>query len=161
MTPCALCALRFALCALRFAPQPTTLAQRPLLNSARIKSPSLTLSPDAEALQVVYDPTKIEYRSLLEFFYKMHDPTTANRQGPDVGSQYRSAIFYHDAEQEKIAKEITKQVDEQWWKGAVATEVLPAGQWWDAEAYHQKYLDGNPGGYECPSHFLRSFPPLS
>jgi peptide-methionine (S)-S-oxide reductase len=124
-------------------------------------SPSLTLSPDAEALQVVYDPTKIEYRSLLEFFYKMHDPTTANRQGPDVGSQYRSAIFYHDAEQEKIAKEITKQVDEQWWKGAVATEVLPAGQWWDAEAYHQKYLDGNPGGYECPSHFLRSFPPLS
>jgi peptide-methionine (S)-S-oxide reductase len=118
-------------------------------------------STDAEALQVVYDPTKIEYRSLLEFFYKMHDPTTANRQGPDVGSQYRSAIFYHDAEQEKIAKEVTKKVDEQWWKGAVATEVLPAGQWWDAEAYHQKYLDGNPGGYECPSHFLRSFPPLS
>jgi peptide-methionine (S)-S-oxide reductase len=102
----------------------------------RVKSPSLTLSTDAEALQVVYDPTKIEYRSLLEFFYKMHDPTTANRQGPDVGSQYRSAIFYHDAEQEKIAKEITKKVDEQWWKGAVATEVLPAGQWWDAEAYH-------------------------
>ena len=119
------------------------------------------LHKDAEALQVVYDPTKIEYRSLLEFFYKMHDPTTENRQGPDVGTQYRSAIFYHDAEQEKIAKEITKKVDEQWWKGGVATEVLPAGQWWDAEAYHQKYLDVNPGGYECPSHFLRSFPPLS
>lgn len=116
---------------------------------------------DAEALQVVYDPTKIEYRSLLEFFYKMHDPTTENRQGPDVGTQYRSAIFYHDDEQEKIAKEITKKVDEQWWKGGVSTEVLPAGQWWDAEAYHQKYLDVNPGGYECPSHFLRSFPPLS
>ncbi|KAJ4985632.1 peptide methionine sulfoxide reductase [Stagonosporopsis vannaccii] len=115
----------------------------------------------AEALQVVYDPTKIEYRSLLEFFYKMHDPTTENRQGPDVGTQYRSAIFYHDDEQEKIAKEITKKVNEQWWKGGVTTEVLPAGQWWDAEAYHQKYLDVNPGGYECPSHFLRSFPPLS
>lgn len=117
--------------------------------------------PDAEALQVVYDPTKITYTSLLEFFYKMHDPTTANRQGPDVGSQYRSAIFYHDAEQEAVAKDITKKVNEQWWKGAVATEVLPAGEWWDAEAYHQKYLDVNPGGYECPSHFLRSFPPLS
>ena len=118
-------------------------------------------SVDAEALQVVYDPAKIEYRSLLEFFYKMHDPTTENRQGPDVGTQYRSAVFYHDDEQEKIAKEITKKVNEQWWKGGVTTEVLPAGQWWDAEAYHQKYLDVNPGGYECPSHFLRSFPPLS
>lgn len=117
--------------------------------------------PDAEALQVVYDPQKIEYRSLLEFFYKMHDPTTENRQGPDVGTQYRSAIFYHDDEQEKIAKDVTKKVNEQWWKGGVSTEVLPAGQWWDAEAYHQKYLDVNPGGYECPSHFLRSFPPLS
>jgi peptide-methionine (S)-S-oxide reductase len=121
----------------------------------------LTSCKDAEALQVVYDPTKIEYRSLLEFYYKKNDPTTENRQGPDVGTQYRSAIFYHDAEQEKIANEITKKVDEQWWKGGVATEVLPAGQWWDAEAYHQKYLDVNPGGYECPSHFLRSFPPLS
>jgi peptide-methionine (S)-S-oxide reductase len=118
-------------------------------------------STDAEALQVIYDPEKIQYRTLLEFFYKMHDPTTANRQGPDVGSQYRSAIFYHDAEQEKIAKDITEKVNKQWWKGAVATEVLPAGKWWDAEQYHQLYLDNNPGGYECPSHFLRSFPPLA
>jgi peptide-methionine (S)-S-oxide reductase len=116
---------------------------------------------DAEALQVVYDPEKIQYRTLLEFFYKMHDPTTANRQGPDVGSQYRSAIFYHDAEQEKIARDVTEKVNKQWWKGGVATEVLPAGQWWDAEQYHQLYLDNNPGGYECPSHFLRSFPPLA
>jgi peptide-methionine (S)-S-oxide reductase len=128
---------------------------------ASIQRVAADTSIDAEALQVVYDPTKIEYSSLLEFFYKMHDPTTANRQGPDVGTQYRSAIFYHDAEQEKVAKEITKKVNEQWWKGAVSTEVLPAGEWWDAEAYHQKYLDINPGGYECPSHFLRSFPPLS
>lgn len=128
------------------------------LPSKQNKTDPLT---DAEALQVVYDPSKIEYSSLLEFFYKMHDPTTENRQGPDVGTQYRSAIFYHDAEQEKVAKDITKKVNEQWWKGAVSTEVLPAGQWWDAEAYHQKYLDVNPGGYECPSHFLRNFPPLS
>ncbi len=116
---------------------------------------------DAEALQVVYDPEKVTYRSLLEFFYKMHDPTTSNRQGPDVGSQYRSAIFYHDAEQEKIARDVTDKVNKQWWKGGVATEILPAGKWWDAEQYHQLYLDNNPGGYECPSHFLRSFPPLS
>jgi peptide-methionine (S)-S-oxide reductase len=96
---------------------------------------------DAEALQVVFDPEKVSYRTLLEYFYKMHDPTTANRQGPDVGSQYRSGIFYHDAEQEKIAKDVTEKVNKQWWKGNVATEVLPAGQWWDAETYHQLYLD--------------------
>lgn len=115
---------------------------------------------DAEALQVIYDPEKVTYRTLLEFFYKMHDPTTSNQQGPDRGSQYRSAIFYHNAEQEKEAREITKKVNEQWWKGGVVTEILPAGQWWDAEQYHQLYLDNNPGGYECPSHFLRSFAEL-
>jgi peptide-methionine (S)-S-oxide reductase len=109
----------------------------------------------------VYDPEKVKYRTLIEFLYKMHDPTTANRQGPDAGSQYRSAIFYHNEEQEKEAREITKKVNDQWWKGGVVTEILPAGQWWDAEQYHQLYLDNNPGGYECPSHFLRQFPPLS
>ncbi|ORY06370.1 peptide methionine sulfoxide reductase MsrA [Clohesyomyces aquaticus] len=115
----------------------------------------------AEALQVIYDPEKVSYRQLLEFFYKMHDPTTANRQGPDVGSQYRSAIFYHNEEQEKIARDVTDKVNKEWWKGSVATEILPAGEWWDAETYHQLYLDKNPGGYECPSHFLRKFAPLS
>jgi peptide-methionine (S)-S-oxide reductase len=90
----------------------------------------------------------------------MHDPTTSNRQGPDTGSQYRSGIFYHNAEQETIAREVTAKANEQWWKGKIVTEILPAGEWWDAEDYHQKYLDNNPGGYECPSHFLRSFPPL-
>jgi len=105
----------------------------------------------AEALQVTYDPDKISYRQLLEFFYKMHDPTTVNRQGPDTGSQYRSGIFYHNAEQEKEAKAVTEQVSKEWWKGKVATEVLPAGQWWDAEDYHQRYLDKVDNGYECPS----------
>ncbi|KAF2822673.1 methionine sulfoxide reductase A [Ophiobolus disseminans] len=114
----------------------------------------------AEALRITYDPTRITYTSLLTFFYKMHDPTTHNQQGPDRGSQYRSAIFFHDAEQEKTAREVTKKVDEQWWKGGVVTEILPAGQWWDAEQYHQLYLEGNPGGYECPSHYLRSFAEL-
>ena len=116
---------------------------------------------DAEALQIHYDPAKITYTQLLEFFYKMHDPTTSNRQGPDTGSQYRSGIFYHDAEQESVAREVTKKVNEQWWKGKVVTEILPAGEWWDAETYHQKYLEKNPSGYECPSHFLRKFPALS
>jgi len=116
---------------------------------------------DAEALQVVYDPKKVSYRTLLEFFYKMHDPTTPDRQGPDRGSQYRSGIFYHDDEQEKVAREVTKKVQEQWWKqGKVVTEILDAKKdangnevrpWWDAETYHQLYLDKNPGGYECPS----------
>lgn len=109
----------------------------------------------AEALQVVYDPSQITYRQLLEFFYKMHDPTTMNSQGPDRGSQYRSGIFYHDEEQEKVARDVTDRVQKEWWKsGKVVTEILPAGQWWDAEAYHQKYLDNNPGGYECPSQYV-------
>jgi len=116
----------------------------------------------AEALQVVFDPKQLSYSQLIEFFYKMHDPTTKDRQGPDTGTQYRSGIFYHDEEQEKIAKDITAKVQKEWWKnGKIATEILPAGEWWDAETYHQLYLDKNPGGYECPSHFLRKFPPLS
>jgi peptide-methionine (S)-S-oxide reductase len=106
----------------------------------------------AEALQIVFDPKVVSYRELLEFFYKMHDPTTLNRQGPDAGTQYRSGIFFHDEEQEKIAQDVTKKVQEQWWKtGKISTQILPAGEWWDAEKYHQLYLDANPGGYECPS----------
>ncbi|KAI1334576.1 PMSR-domain-containing protein [Xylariaceae sp. FL0016] len=115
-----------------------------------------------EALQIHFDPKQLTYAQLLEFFYRMHDPTTANRQGPDVGTQYRSGIYYHTPEQQQVAQDITKKAGEQWYqdKGKIATEVLPAGTWWDAEDYHQLYLDKNPGGYECPSHFLRSFPPL-
>lgn len=116
----------------------------------------------AEALQVVYDPARVTYRQLLEFFFKMHDPTTKNRRGPDVGSQYRSAVFYHDDEQEKVARNVSDKVSKEWFKGGkIATEIIPAGEWYDAEAYHQSYLDHNPGGYECPSHYLRNFPPLS
>lgn len=107
---------------------------------------------DAEALQVVFDPNQVTYRQLLEFFYKMHDPTTKNRQGADTGTQYRSAIFYHDEEQEKTAKEVTEKVQKEWWRsGTISTQILPAGEWWDAEKYHQLYLENNPGGYECPA----------
>lgn len=115
---------------------------------------------DAEACQIVFDPQQVTYRDLLEYFYRMHDPTTSNRQGPDTGSQYRSGIFYHSDEQKAVAEEVTKKANEQWWHGKIVTEVLPAAEWWDAEKYHQLYLDNNPGGYECPSHFLRKLPPL-
>jgi len=109
---------------------------------------------------MTFDPAQLTYSTLLAFFYKMHDPTTKNRQGMDTGTQYRSAIFYHSPEQKIEAEEITKKVNEQWWKGKVATEILEAGTWWDAEDYHQKYLDTNPGGYECPAHFVRKLGPL-
>ncbi|KAI9814704.1 MAG: Peptide-methionine (S)-S-oxide reductase [Thelocarpon impressellum] len=106
----------------------------------------------AEALQVTYDPSKVSYRQLLEFFYKMHDPTTKDRQGGDAGTQYRSAIFFHDEAQEKVAKGVTEQAQKDWWKTAkITTQLIPAGEWYDAETYHQLYLDKNPGGYECPA----------
>ncbi len=114
----------------------------------------------AEATQIIFDPERISYRQLIEFFYKMHDPTTKNQQGNDRGSQYRSGIFFHDAEQERIAREITVQANAQWWHGRIVTEILPAQQWWDAEDYHQLYLDRNPDGYVCESHYVRSFADL-
>ncbi|KAJ5212281.1 peptide methionine sulfoxide reductase [Penicillium cinerascens] len=115
----------------------------------------------AEALQMTFDPSVVTYRQLLEFFYRMHDATALNRQGPDVGTQYRSVIFTHGDEQQKIAKDITDKVSKEWFKKPVSTQVVPAGQWWDAEDYHQLYLNKNPSGYECPAHFVRNFPPLS
>ncbi|CAZ80793.1 unnamed protein product [Tuber melanosporum] len=115
----------------------------------------------AEALQVLYNPSEVTYEKLLEFFFQMHDPTTVDRQGPDVGSQYRSAIFFHNDKQEEAAKAVLEKVTKQWYKTDMATQVIPAGEWWDAEDYHQLYLDNNPGGYECPSHYLRTFPPLA
>ncbi|KAJ5552350.1 uncharacterized protein N7503_003217 [Penicillium pulvis] len=115
----------------------------------------------AEALKITYDPSIVSYRQLLEFFYRMHDASTLNRQGGDIGTQYRSVIFTHGPEQQKIAEEITKKVSDQWYKMPVSTEVVPAGQWWSAEEYHQLYLNKNPAGYECPAHFVRDFPPLS
>ncbi|KAK1773188.1 peptide methionine sulfoxide reductase MsrA [Copromyces sp. CBS 386.78] len=114
----------------------------------------------AEATLLIYDPTRLSYSQILEFFYKMHDPTTPNQQGPDRGTQYRSGIFYHNDEQKKLAEEITNKANEQWWGGKIITEILPAKEWWDAEQYHQLYLVNNPDGYECPSHFLRKFPEL-
>ncbi|EPB86693.1 Peptide methionine sulfoxide reductase [Mucor circinelloides] len=110
----------------------------------------------AEALEIDFDPKKVSYETLVEFFYRMHDPTTVNAQGPDRGTQYRSAIFYHSPEQKTIAEKVTAEVQEKHYKGKkIVTEIIPAGIFYDAETYHQKYLDKNPGGYECPTHFLR------
>jgi peptide methionine sulfoxide reductase msrA/msrB len=108
----------------------------------------------AEAVRIVFDPTKTSYEKLLRFFFRMHDPTTLNRQGNDVGSGYRSAIFYHDEEQKRIAQKVRAEVDAGGkWRKPVVTEITPAGPWWRAEEYHQDYLVKNPGGYTC--HWVR------
>lgn len=108
----------------------------------------------AEAIRIAYDPAKTSYRALLEFFFQIHDPSTAGRQGNDIGSQYRSAIFYLNDGQKAEAEKIIAEIDaSKRWPGKVATEVVPAGKWWDAEEYHQDYLDKYPEGYTC--HFIR------
>ena len=111
-------------------------------------------SGHAESVEVVYDPKKVSYEHLMDQFFKMHDPTTINRQGNDAGSQYRSAIFYHDDEQKKEAEAFVKKVNASHaWKAPIATEVAPAKKFWLAEDYHQHYLEKNPGGYD--NHYLR------
>ena len=112
-------------------------------------------SGHAEAVEVTFDPSVISYRELLEdWFFRMHDPTTLNRQGNDQGTQYRSAIFYHSEEQKRIAEEAKKAAAESGrWEGPIVTEIAPAKTFWLAERYHQDYLQKTPGGYTC--HFLR------
>ena len=107
-----------------------------------------------ETVEVVFDPKRISYEELLGYFFRMHDPTTPNRQGHDIGTQYRSAIFYHDEEQRRTAERVKEQVERSGkWKGKVVTEIVPAGEFYTAEDYHQKYLVKHPGGYTC--HYLR------
>ena len=108
----------------------------------------------AEAIEIVFDPQKTSYRTLLEFFFQIHDPTTPNRQGNDRGTSYRSAIFYADDEQKKVAEDTIADVDASGlWPGKVVTEVVPAGAFWEAEPEHQDYLERIPDGYTC--HFVR------
>ena len=109
----------------------------------------------AEALEVVFDPARTTYRDLLAFFFQIHDPTTVNRQGNDIGSSYRSAIFPVTPEQEKIARDTIADVDASGlWPGSVATTIEPAGPFWEAEPEHQDYLERYPNGYTC--HFPRA-----
>jgi len=108
----------------------------------------------AEAIEIVYDPSRTDFRNLLEFFFQIHDPTTKNRQGNDVGTSYRSAIFYLDDDQKRVALDTIADVDASGlWPGKVVTEVTPASDFWDAEPEHQDYLERYPTGYTC--HFPR------
>jgi peptide-methionine (S)-S-oxide reductase len=108
----------------------------------------------AEAVEVIFDPDQISYRRLLEFFFQIHDPTTLNRQGNDVGTSYRSAIFYTSDEQKQVAEDTIADVDASGiWPGKATTTVTPAGPFWEAERDHQDYLIKHPHGYTC--HWVR------
>jgi peptide methionine sulfoxide reductase msrA/msrB len=111
-------------------------------------------SGHAESIRIEFDPDTISYEEILEFFFRIHDPTTVNRQGNDVGTQYRSAIYYHDEEQREVAEKVKQKVDESGkWPRPVVTEIIPASSFYSAEGYHQDYLQKNPNGYTC--HWIR------
>jgi peptide-methionine (S)-S-oxide reductase len=108
----------------------------------------------AEAIEITFDPTRLSYRDILEFFFQIHDPTTLNRQGNDVGLSYRSAIFYTSQDQKRVAEQTIADVNASGlWPGKVVTEVVPAGDFWQAEPEHQDYLERIPNGYTC--HYVR------
>jgi peptide-methionine (S)-S-oxide reductase len=108
----------------------------------------------AEAIEIDFNPAVISYRQILEFFFQIHDPSTANRQGNDVGASYRSAIFYLNEEQRDVAEDTVADVDASGlWPGKAVTEIAPAGPFWQAEPEHQDYLEKVPNGYTC--HFVR------
>ena len=108
----------------------------------------------AEAIEIVFDPSRLSYRQLLEFFFQIHDPSTLNRQGNDRGTSYRSAIFYTTDEQRRVAEDTIADVDESGlWPGKVVTEVTAVSDFWEAEPEHQDYLERIPNGYTC--HFVR------
>ncbi|MEA2866169.1 MAG: peptide-methionine (S)-S-oxide reductase, partial [Bradyrhizobium sp.] len=107
----------------------------------------------AEAIEIVFDPRVLSFRDLLEFFFQIHDPSTRNRQGNDIGTSYRSAIFYTSPEQERVARDTIADVEASGiWPGKVTTEVSPVGDFWEAEPEHQDYLERYPTGYTC--HFV-------
>jgi peptide-methionine (S)-S-oxide reductase len=108
----------------------------------------------AEAIEIIFEPEKTSFRDLLEFFFQIHDPSTKNRQGNDIGVSYRSAIFYTSHVQRQVAEDTIADVDASGlWPGKVVTELAPAGDFWEAEPEHQDYLERLPNGYTC--HFIR------
>lgn len=112
-------------------------------------------SGHAESIRITFDPSVLSYEDLLEnWFFRLHDPTTLNRQGNDIGTQYRSAIFPQSPEQAKVAEQVIARVQASGkWKKPITTTIEPASTWYSAEKYHQDYLKKNPGGYSC--HYLR------
>jgi methionine-S-sulfoxide reductase len=114
----------------------------------------LGTSNHAESVEVEFDPEKLSYETLLSFFFRMHDPTTLNQQGNDIGTQYRSVIFYHSEAQRITAENVIKKINATGkWKKPIVTQLIPASKFYPAEEYHQDYLKKNPGGYTC--HWLR------
>jgi len=108
----------------------------------------------AEAIEIKFDPSVVSFADLLRYFFRLHDPTTLNRQGNDIGTQYRSSIFFHDDSQREIAEQVRTEVDKSGkWPRPIATEIVPAVKFYEAEGYHQDYLRKNPYGYNC--HYLR------
>jgi peptide-methionine (S)-S-oxide reductase len=112
----------------------------------------------AEAVEITYDPTMTSYKNLLDFFFQIHNPTTLNQQGNDKGTSYRSAIFFTDEEEKKIAEEMIEIVnDSERWPNLVVTTLEPLTRFWPAEAYHQDYLERNIGGYTCHAIYFDSY----
>jgi peptide-methionine (S)-S-oxide reductase len=136
--------------------QPGVVATRVGYTGGKNDHPNYRNHPGhAEAIEIEYDPAQTDYRAILEFFFQIHDPTTKDRQGNDVGSSYRSAIFYLDDDQKRVALDTIADVEASGlWPGKVVTEVTPASDFWEAEPEHQDYLEKYPSGYTC--HFPRA-----
>lgn len=139
-----------------FRRQPGVLDTEVGYSGGKNSNPTYEFHPGhAEAIKIEYDPAKTSFRKLLDFFFRIHDPTTLNRQGNDVGTSYRSAIFYATPEEKHDAEEMIELTNQSGlYQGEVATSLEPLTQFWSAEEYHQDYLQKNPGGYTC--HFLRT-----
>ncbi len=126
-----------------------------LLKNPTYRDVSSGITGHAEAVELHYDPSKISYEEILRYFFRLHDPTTLNKQGNDTGTQYRSAIFYHDENQQKSAIKVKEEVNQsKKWPKPIVTEIVPAQEFYPAEGYHQDYLQKNPHGYTC--HYLRN-----
>jgi peptide-methionine (S)-S-oxide reductase len=135
--------------------QPGVISTRVGYTGGRVKNATYrNHEGHAEAIEIMFDPAKTSFRTMLEFFFQIHDPTTLNRQGNDLGTSYRSAIFYTSDEQKHVAQDTIADVEASGlWPGKVVTEVAPVGEFWEAEPEHQDYLERYPDGYTC--HFIR------
>lgn len=112
-----------------------------------------------ESIQLSYEPSQLKLEEILKLFFLMHDPTTVDKQGNDIGIQYRSAIYYHYPQENEIAEKVKQEMNKIWYpKDKIATIIEPIKVWVDAEDYHQEYLDKNPNGYHCSTHFIRTTP---